>query len=246
MESLQHQALDNPLAFGASAAAITAALVFGAWIYRDYTAWIDFGTGGTSANFSGYLRITKFRLLRAFSGDDLKDASSLSPDGLSYLPKQLPRREGQLPAIIERTLPQRQYPAKTPLDKAAYDRLHALPKKYAEQLNDALKLDKSVTEGRTTDAIYALPAHRHGAHDRVLGDEIAHVHPAENSLHVWLTEADTYKVVSAGWGERFPLASLGMVNAGWTFVYAPRSMEEVAVVEEIFKAGIGHLTGKRP
>lgn len=245
MDSLQQQIFDNRLILGAGAAALTGILGFATWLYRDYTAWIDFGTGGTPANVSGYLRISKFRVLRAFSGGDLKDASTLSQTGPSYLSNTLPRREGQPPRIIERTLPQRQYPAKTPLDKAAYDRLHALPKKYADQLSDALKLDKSVTEGRTTDAIYALPAHRHGAHDKVLGDEIAHVHPAENSLHVWLTEADTYKAVSAGWGERFPLASLGMVNAGWTFLYAPRNMEEVAVIEDIFKAGIGHLTGKR-
>lgn len=239
----QHQ--QNPLVLGAGAAAVTGVLAFGAWLYHDYTAWKEFGTGGTPANISGYLKITKFRVLRAISGDDLKDASSLSKQGPSYLPSSLPHREGPPPKIVERTLPQRQYPAKPPLDQAAYERLHALPKKYASQLGDLLRLDKSITEGHTTDAIYALPAHRQGAIDRVLGDEIAHVHPAENSLHVWLTEADTYKVVTAGWGERFPLASLGMVNAGWTFVYAPRTMQEVDVVEDIVKAGIGHLTGKR-
>lgn len=76
-------------------------------------------------------------------------------------------------------------------------------------------------------------------------DEIAHVHPAENSLHVWLTRTDTKKVVEAGWGLRFPLASLGMMDEGWTFVYAPRSMAEVDVVENVMKAGIGHLTGER-
>ena len=166
-------------------------------------------------------------------------------EGPSYLASDLPRREGSPPKIISRTLPQRQVPAQAVLDRAAYIRLHDLPKRYAEQYGDYLRLDKSITEGRSTDAIYARPAHRHGAKDHILGDEIAHVHPAENSLHVWLTESDTKKVVLAGWGERFPLASLGMVDNGWTFVYAPRNMDEVAVVEEIVKAGIGHLTGKR-
>ncbi|KAF2171551.1 hypothetical protein M409DRAFT_63775 [Zasmidium cellare ATCC 36951] len=235
MDSLQQQAFDNRLILGAGAAALTGILGFATWLYRDYTAWIDFGTGGTPANVSGYVRISKFRVLRAFPGDDLKDAPTLSQTG----PRTYPRRFRAAKGSHLESLSAHYH------SDTAYDRLHALPKKYADQLSDALKLDKSVTEGRTTDAIYALPAHRHGAHDKVLGDEIAHVHPAENSLHVWLTETDTYKVVSAGWGERFPLASLGMVNAGWTFLYAPRNMEEVAVIEDIFKAGIGHLTGKR-
>ncbi|QIW99681.1 hypothetical protein AMS68_005199 [Peltaster fructicola] len=207
------------------------------WISRDYAAWIAFGTGGTPANWSGYLKITKFRLLRIWAGDDLRDPSMLSSQGPSYL-GDLPKRNDR-PRIMSRTLPQRQYPE--PLDQTTTDYLHSLPKKYA---TGNLYLDKSITEGRTTDALYVKPEYHIGHKDSTLGDEIAHVHPAENSLHVWLTEADAKKVVSAGWGERFPLASLKMVDVGWTFVYAPRSMEEALVIEEIIKAGIGHLAGK--
>ena len=216
------------------------------WMINDYSAWLAFGTGGTPANFKGYLKITKFRLLRAFSGDDLKDSSRLSSDGTSYLLYNLPPRQDPPPKIISRTLPQRQYPA--PLDPAVYKRLHDLPRKYAEKHPDLLILDKSITEGRSTDAIYAkteLPGRDANAKDKVLGHEIAHVHPAENSLHVWLLEADAKKVVEAGWGERFPLSSLGMVHNGWTFLYAPRSMDEVDVIEQIIKAAIAHLTGHR-
>ncbi|KAI1323138.1 hypothetical protein F5Y16DRAFT_412814 [Xylariaceae sp. FL0255] len=213
----------------------------------DYHNWVAFGTGGTPPNLQGYLKITKFRILRFFSNDDLKDASHLPSDGLSYIEGQLRRRAGSPPKIFGRTLPQRQYPE--PLDPIIYERLHALPEKYAKLYSAQLKLDKSITEGRSTDAIYAKTGPTDSsvkrAHDKILGDEIAHVHPAENSLHVWLTPTDTRKVVEAGWGERFPLASLGMVHDGWTFVYAPRSMEEVDVIEDIVKAGIGHLTGTR-
>ena len=216
------------------------------WLISDYNAWIAFGTGGTPPNINGYLRITKFRVLRALSGDDLKDASRLSSNGVSYIKGDLPRRQGPPPKIISRTLPQRQYPA--PLDPAIYRRLHDLPKTYYEKHKDLLVLDKSLTEGRTTDAIYAkpgLPGRSSGAKDKVLGDEIAHVHPQENSLHVWLTVPDVKKVVEAGWGVRFPLSSLGMTDNGWTFVYAPRSMDEVDVIENIVKAGIAHLTGRK-
>ncbi|KAI9659522.1 MAG: hypothetical protein M1821_001781 [Bathelium mastoideum] len=216
------------------------------WLISDYYAWVAFGTGGTPANLNGYLKITKFRIRRALSGDDLKDASRLSPKGQSYIDHNLPQRQGSPPKIISRTLPQRQYPAS--LDPAIYKRLHDLPHKYAEKHPDLLILDKSITEGRSTDAIYAkpgLPSRSSGAKDKILGDEIAHVHPAENSLHVWLTEADAKKVVEVGWGERFPLSSLGMVHNGWTFLYAPRSMKDVDVIEEVVKAGIGNLTGQK-
>ena len=213
------------------------------WMIRDYNAWINFGTGGTPPNLQGYWKITKFRILRAFSGDSLTDVSKLPSNGSSYLSRSLPRRQGTPPKIISRTLPQRQYPAK--LDSDVYRRLHALPAKYAEKYPDLLTISPSVTEGRSTDAIYARPEKRQGTKDKILGNEIAHVHPAENSLHVWLTQTDTRKVVEAGWGLRFPLASLGMVDEGWTFVFAPRSLDEVDVAEEIVRAGIFHLTGQK-
>ena len=208
----------------------------------DHYTNLFVGTGGTPPNLQGYLKITKFRLLRALSGDSLRDASSLPKDGLSYLPESLPSRKGPAPKIISRTLPQRQYPA--PLAEDTYQRLHGLPALYAKKYPNLLVLDKSVTEGRSTDAIYARPEISKAPKDPALGNEIAHVHPAENSLHVWLTQADTRKVVEAGWGERFPLSALGMCDAGWTFVYAPRSMDEVDIADEIVRAGIGHLTGE--
>lgn len=214
------------------------------WVYNDYWAWVSFGTGGTPPNFKGYLRITNFRIKRFLTFDDLKDASRLSASGPSYLSKPISRRGGVPPRIISRTLPQRQYPE--PLAADISKRLHEIPQKYAARFPELLNLDKSVTEGRSTDAIYAKPyleTRKNGGHDRVLGDEIAHVHPAENSLHIWLTEADCKKVVSAGWGERFPLASLNMVHQGWTFIYAPRTMQEVDMIEEFVKAGIQHVTG---
>lgn len=231
----------------ASLVAVGSALALGVgWVVTDYRAWLNFGTGGTPPNFRGYMRITRFRILRALSGDDLADSTRLSSSGQTYLSTELKQRRGPKPKIISWTLPQRQQPE--PLDQAIYDRLHTLPQVYAELYPNLLTLDKSITEGRSTDAIYArpeLPGRKLGAHDNVLGHEIAHVHPAENSVHVWLTEADAKAVIAKGWGERFPLSSLGMTHDGFIFLYAPQSMEDVDVIETIVKAAISHLVGEK-
>lgn len=243
-EALQHVSADTK-AFTAITAGTSLTFLL-LWAINDYRAWVSFGTGGTPANLKGYLKVTDLRIKRFFAFDDLKNASNLSEEGKSYLNKPLNQREGQPPKIMSRTLPQRQHPE--PLAASISARLHDIPHMYAQKYPELLTFDKSITEGHTTDAIYAIPtleSRKNGPHDPVLGNEIAHVHPAENSLHVWLAEADCKKVVSAGWGERFPLASLKMCHPGWTFLYAPRTMQHVDVIEIIVKAGIEHVTGAK-
>lgn len=143
------------------------------------------------------------------------------------------------------TLPQRQRPG--PIDQAAREGVWALTEKYTKAHSAILEHGLSATEGRSTMAIYAkpgLPARPATAADPVVGNEIAHVHPQESSLHVWLSEADCAEVVRKGWGERFPLSCLGKVHPGFTFVYAPQAAEDVAVIERIVEAGIQYVTGE--
>ncbi|KAF2718445.1 hypothetical protein K431DRAFT_230797 [Polychaeton citri CBS 116435] len=218
-----------------------------AWVYWDFSDWKAFGTGGTPPTWQGYWRMTKLRLLCAFSNDNLRDPSPLNKDkkSKSFLPSPLPVRQTPRPKMLARTMPQRQEPE--PLDSTIRARLHDIPKKFVESRSDVLVLDLSKTEGRSTDAIYAkpsLPGRDASAKDRILGDEIAHVHPSENSLHVWLSEADAAEVTAKGWGERFPLGALGMCHAGWVMVYAPKSDADVDVIERIVKAGVAFLTGE--
>jgi hypothetical protein len=78
------------------------------------------------------------------------------------------------------------------------------------------------------------------AKDKILNHEIAHAHPADNSLHVWVSDPDARKIMEAGWGCRF---SLPFVKSGWTMVYAPRNEAEYKVVEQIVKAACGWITG---
>lgn len=216
-----------------------------AWVLRDYIQWTSFGTGGTPPTPSGYWRMTKLRWRAFWSGDDMRNTSVLATaEGPKNLTRSLPQREGKRPQIVSRTMPQRQKPE--PLDASIRQRLHAIPSKFCKEHPDILILDLSKTEGRSTDAIYAkpdLPGRHPSAKDRILGNEIAHVHPAENSLHVWLSGPDAKEVVEKGWGERFPLSAMGMCHPSWIMVYAPRTMAEVDVIEEIVTAGVQWLTG---
>jgi len=185
--------------------------------------------------------MTKHRVKFAFSGTNLLDPSPLGEDGPSYLHAPLPRRAGPRPKIVARIMPQRQHPE--PIDDATQARLQSLAKELGSSHPDLLEVRPSHTEGKSTDGLYArkdLATLNPAARDPVLNHEIAHAHPADNSLHVWLSDRDARAVIEANWGQRFPLAQ---VKSGWTMVYAPRNAAELATVEAIVKAGIGWVTG---
>lgn len=79
---------------------------------------------------------------------------------------------------------------------------------------DILILGLSKAEGGHTDAIYARAESRTCNNDaKKVGYEIAHAHPADNSLHMLLSPADARTVIEASWGCRFP--STSTVPSGW-------------------------------
>ncbi|KAH8673337.1 hypothetical protein BX600DRAFT_508614 [Xylariales sp. PMI_506] len=227
---------------------------------QDFLAWKSFGTGGTPPTLAGYLKMTSLRIrIRLLSSYDELDASGLSSSGPSYLKSAaggggssgisssnpLPRRAGGRAPLMPRILPQRQRPE--PVDPATAARLHGLVSALAAERPDLLEVLPSHTEGRTTDGLYAradLPLDQlnaAAAGDPILRREIAHAHPAEHSLHAFLSPADARKVVEAEWGQRF---SLPHVNPGWVMVYAPRNEAELEVVERIVRAAVGWVTGQ--
>ncbi|OAP61571.1 hypothetical protein AYL99_03774 [Fonsecaea erecta] len=214
----------------ATAVALTLSL---AWVLNDFHAWKSFGTGGTPPTWAGYWRMTKLRLNRMmlFGKDNLADPSPLSSSGPRYLdPVALPVREGTRPPTMARTMPQRQVPYK--------------PGTGGGGGGGAGEEYDGYTEGGSTDAIYAKPTletlNDKARDNKILGTEIAHAHPSDGSLHVWLSEADARTVVEKGWGLRFPLT---FVDKGWAMVYAPRTMAEADVVERIVRAGIAWVAG---
>ncbi|TID24212.1 hypothetical protein E2P81_ATG02517 [Venturia nashicola] len=212
-----------------------------AWTVHDFRSWKDFGTGGTPPTWAGYWRMTKIRINHTLSTNNLYDPSPLSTSSPTYLKTPLPTRTGPRPKIISRTMPQRQHP--TPIPAPTRSKLQNLMQTLASSHPKILYTKPSHTEGKSTDGLYAVPdteTLNPIARDRVLDHEIAHAHPAENSLHVWLSDGDARAVIEAGWGLRFPLA---FVKSGWTMVYAPRDEGELEVVEGIVRAGVEFITG---
>ena len=234
-------------ATGAALTSTSVALL--AFVLYDFHAWRSFGTGGTPPTWSGYWRMTKIRFNQLRSGEDLTDASPLSTSTPRYLPDSFSskKRSGVRPKIMARTMPQRQHALpKSEVESGVEEKVADMIQNFQSKHSDLVVRGPSKTEGGSTDAIYAnksldtLNPIVREPRNKLLDGEIAHAHPAEGSLHVWLSQADAKIVVENGWGLRFPLK---FVDKGWTMVYAPRTMEEVAVVEEIVKAGIGWLTG---
>lgn len=119
-----------------------------------------------------------------------------------------------------------------------------LMSRLAREFPDILESRLSITEGRTADGLYVRTGNPETnpvvAADRRLNYELGHAHPADGSLHLWLSEADARKVIEACWGQRF---CLPMVQKGWTMVYAPRNEEELAIIERFVRASIQWATG---
>jgi hypothetical protein len=195
--------------------------------------------------------MTRIRVNHTLFGDDLYDASNLSTSAPRYLPESVlaKKRPGPRPTIYGRTMPQRQYRyPDSEREAGVWNKVSNMMKELYEEHKDILVLAPSKTEGGSTDAIYALKTLPTlnpivlEPQNKLLDGEIAHAHPSEGSLHVWMSQSDARVVVEGGWGMRFPLT---FVDKGWVMVYAPRTMEEVEVVKEIVKAAIAFLTAVR-
>ncbi|GAA6017495.1 hypothetical protein JCM10207_008246 [Rhodosporidiobolus poonsookiae] len=216
-------------------------------LYTDYHAWLSFGTGGTPPTLSGYAKSTWLRVRRALhfpdadGRRDLRDAEAILPEAWQkeerhgmdlqgWLRKKntLSERKGPRPQMVGRPLPQRQKPQ--PLDESLTKRLFGIIPALHAAHPDVLTLDLSITEGQSSDALFAnsrsMPPEA-----ELVKKELAHVHPADNSLHVLLCPKDATRVVAKGWGERF---CMSWVPSGW----------ELEVVERIVKAAVSFGTGR--
>ncbi|EUC43573.1 hypothetical protein COCMIDRAFT_38510 [Bipolaris oryzae ATCC 44560] len=216
-------------------AGITAAgLIF----WYDFKSWQS--TGGTPPTLQGYLKIRRWGLYLLYSRQNLLDPSPIPDSGESYLkPEKVQNRQGPRPGLTRWTLPQRQVPEN--ITAGASAALHNLMQEFASTApyNEYIDTRPSKTEGGTGPAIYVkegVKTINPVAHK--IFYEVAHVHPAENSLHVYVSPQDAKLVMKRGWGQRFPVTWIAPPS--WIMVYAPRNEDEVEIVREIVRAAVCH------
>lgn len=142
-----------------------------------------------------------------------------------------------------RTLPQRQKQG-TSLEEPPDKRLLLLPSYFAgtHPYSKYFVLGKSKTECGTGPALCVRPeALNINPNAKNIFYEIAHVHPQDYSLHVYLSPRDARRVVERGWGLRFPVPWIAPPS--WVMVYAPRDVEELRTVSRIVRAACCFAVG---
>ena len=207
-------------------------------IYRDYSAFLNLGPGGTPPTVTGYIRIC---LLRLFA---LKDPYTPIPmptylrPHLGYL-RGMPTRAGTRPQVAG-IAPHRQTSQKCSEETFA---------KLSEEI--AAMADRH--PARLCVGISCFETHGLGLFaktqlNRTCRGEICHAHAIDGSMHMTLHPADAKLVLERGWGERHPLAKGGwwtrFVPKTFLMVYAPRDEAELRVVLDIVRAAAWWVSGQ--
>lgn len=220
----------------------------GAFIaYRDYRAYIALGPHGLPDTFWGWY--TQLRM----SLKSRKDTTVPAPydletvagphDRESFLPKTavggLSWRPGnKAPQVPGFVAPQRQLSdiASPAMKTAMFAYLDAL----VAANDEALQVQTSVLEG----PVPAMGMRNFAEMDRrnhpkILQStrgEMCHIHPPDGSTHLIMSLVDQRRVIELGWGRRHRLSG-GMLPWNYTFIYAPRDEEELAVWKRIVYSG---------
>jgi len=190
-------------------------------IVQDYRAWRALGPGGLPANPIGWSATTALRVVGRDTLDVTGDLATQADDW------ELPDR-GPRPSMAPYPIPHRQ------LDQipgtAVVEELVAAVD--AVGRDDGIRLARSRFERHHDAVVVDAPStpwarRSHG--------EVAHVHPGQGSLHVVAAPADVATIVTAGWGERHPLAGRPGLRLpdSYLFLYAPRDPAELDTVLQI-------------
>lgn len=230
-------------------AASTLALGFVIVAYHDYRSYVALGPHGLPNTFWGWYRqLQMTRISR-------KDTTAPAPydlelvagphDTTSFLPathsESLSWRPGnQAPEIPGFVAPQRQttQQATASMKKAMYEYLDSL----AASNSEVVQIQTSVLEGPVPAmGMKGYGAMTESAQPKVLKatrGEMCHIHPPDGSTHLILSLADQKRVIELGWGRRHRLSGGGMLPWNYTFIYAPRNVEEMAAWRTIVHAAV--------
>lgn len=225
------------------------------FVLKDYHAFLALGPGGTPKTFPGYLRVSYLRLFTI--SDPFRPPSLAEPvfpiNG--YL-RQLPQRSGPRPAVGG-IAPHRQLNQKctAEMHNVLRNSLHKLAAAFPSLIRTGsscfekhgLALFLSVcTQSAPLDT--AHPGFSHLNPTCQDTGEICHLHATDSSMHLTLHPLDVSIVLSAGWGERHPLAGKyvhgkELLPSGFVMVYAPQQESQIETVMEIVKAGAWWVGG---
>jgi len=207
-------------------------------IYKDYSAFLNLGPGGTPPTVTGYLRIC---LLRLFA---LKDPYTPIPTPTYLRPRLgslrgMPTRAGTRPHVAG-IAPHRQTSQKS--SEVTFAKLSEEIAAMADRHPARLCVGISCFE------THGLGLFAKTQLNRTCRGEICHAHAIDGSMHMTLHPADARLVLERGWGERHPLAKGGwwtrFVPKTFLMVYAPRDEAELRVVLEIVRAAASWVSGQ--
>lgn len=212
--------------------------------YRDYLAYVSLGPHGLPDTFWGWHKQLRMSLksrkdttvpapydLDSAAGphDRERFLPKTAAEGLSWRPGN---KAPQVPGFVA---PQRQTTdiASDKTKKAMLGFLDALVASNA----DALQTQTSILEGPVPAmGIKDYKSMSEASKPKALAltrGEICHIHPPDGSTHLVLSLADQQRVIELGWGRRHRLSGGGFLPWNFTFIYAPRNEEEIAVWERI-------------
>ena len=210
------------------------------WIVSDYRAWKSLGRGGVPYNFYGWLMVTRFRLAKrdSISTTIYNDRLGNAEDSVNL--RDLPLRQGSRPRIGAHPVPHRQ------LDQFAEEnirqQLDQMFNSFVAANSKHIYFTKSFYEKRN-DAVTLIEVESGHALAKISHGEIAHIHPADGSMHMIFSPSDAKQVIEKGWGERHPLAGVPKFDLPDTYlmIYTPRNSQELAVVAQLLRAAVEHL-----
>ncbi|KAM0564168.1 hypothetical protein ACHAPJ_000377 [Fusarium lateritium] len=210
-------------------------------VQNDYQNFLNLGPGGTPSTFSGYLRISWFRLLSLSDpfAAPTPDPTRLPTSGILRR-QSLPYRPGPRP-VVAGIAPQRQLDQHG--SRVCYRALRRSMAKLANRNPKKFGTEKSCIEKHGL-ALFA----RHPVQTNCQG-EICHVHDSDHSMHMCLHPQDIKEVLDKGWGQRHPLAWRSRflkspVSPDFVMVYAPRDDQELQITCSIIEAAIWYTVAE--
>jgi len=233
-----------------SVAATSVLLILGPLLYNNWQAYLSLGPGGLPYNVKGWMLALFLKLferktttVQEYDLDEYK-GQWLQSEGL-------PKRNGPRPDSGPH-IPVRQFNQFAP--EVMKQRLDEMVKRLVASNPTIVAFETSPHETLNKGIMIhpSLPSPHKTA--EIALREIAHVHPIDHSMHIFMAPQDCKTLITHGWGERHKLSGsypMRFINRTsylpkeYVWLYAPRDERELAVVEQILIASIGYMTSTR-